>query len=151
MALLHADRKMVEDMMPAQYEAALLCLRSYQAAKSDNTDELLCIACVFRNRVQRFGKTYTQILEESELNRGWPDVRNPVLIDPQTGLLSQVEAIYRNELPDYTANHLHKNGAMWFGRVMDHQGRGDWFEETILKNPTDHPLIGAFGVQNFYE
>lgn len=137
-------------MMPATYEAALLALRSYQAAKSDNADELLCIACVFRNRVMKYGKTYSQILEAAELNRGWPDVRHPALIDPQNGLLSQVEAIYRNETPDMTSNHLFRDGALWFGRAQDHQNTGDLFERTILQDPYNHPLIGQFGSQQFY-
>lgn len=137
--------------MPAQYEQALLVLKSWQAAKSDSVDELLAIACVFRNRVLRYGRTYTQILEASEINRGWPDVRHPALIDPANGLLSQVEAIYRNELPDMTSNHLHKDGAMYFGRVQDHQGTGDSFDLNVLQKQDEHPLIGAWGVQNFYE
>ena len=138
-------------MMPAQYECSLLALRSYQAAKSDSVDELLAVACTFRNRVHRYGKTYSQILEAAELNRGWPDVRHPAMIDPQNGLLAAVEAIYRNEMPDMTSNHLFREGATFFGRVVEHQGTGDWFETTILQNPTEHGLIGTFGVQQFFE
>ena len=138
-------------MMPATYECALLALRAYQAAKSDSIDEILAVACVFRNRVMRFGKTYSQILEGAEVSRGWPDVRHPALIDPANGLLSQVEAIYKNELPDMTSNHLHKEGAMYFGRAVEHQGTGDWFEENVLKNPMEHNLIGTWGIQQFFE
>ena len=138
-------------MTSPTYEMSLLVLRTYQAALSDNMDELCAVACTFRNRVQRYGKTYTQILEDAIINRPWPSTQNPALIDPQTGLLSQVEDIYRNVTPDYTANHLHKNGAMYFCDIMQHQGTGDWIEENILKHPEEHCLIGKFGVQHFYE
>ena len=138
-------------MTPSQYEMALLTLRSYQAAMSDNLDEILAVACVFRNRVQAFGKTYSQILEQAEENRGWPDIRHPLLINPQNGILAQISGIYKNETPDLTANHLHQSGALYFGRVMDHQNTGDWFETEILMKPEEHALIGQFGVQHFYE
>lgn len=138
-------------MTPSQYEMSLLALRSYQAAMSDNLDEILAVACVFRNRVQAFGKTYSQILEQAEENRGWPDIRHPLLINPQNGILTQVAGIYKNDTPDLTSNHLHKDGALYFGRIMDHQGTGDWFETEILMKPEEHSLIGSWGVQAFYE
>lgn len=138
-------------MGPKEYETALLALRSWQAAKSDNIDEIMAIACTFRNRVMRYGKTYTQILENAEVNREWPDIRHPVLINPNNGILSQIDGIYRNDTPDLTSNHLHKNGAMYFGRVVDHQGSGDEFETKVLMNQEEHGLIGTFGVQQFYE
>jgi|SRR5579859_595062 len=138
-------------MTPAMYETALLALRSWQAAKSDNIDEIMAIACVFRNRVMKYGKTYTQILEEAEVNREWPDIRHPALINPVNGILSQIDGVYRNETPDLTSNHLHKNGAMYFGRVVEHQGTGDEFEQNVLQNQEEHQLIGTFGVQQFFE
>lgn len=138
-------------MTPAVYECGLFALKAYQGALSDNVDEILCVACVLRNRVQRLGKTYTQVLEESEVNRPWPSIQNPALIDPQTGLLAQIEDVYRNIMPDLTSNHNHKNGAMYFCEVMHHQGTGDWVEENILKKPEEHCLIGKWGSQHFYE
>jgi hypothetical protein len=138
-------------MQVKAYEKALLALRAYQAAKSDDITEVLCIACVFRNRVLKYGKTYTQVLENAEINRGWPHPMNFVMADPSHGVLAEIDGIYDNLTPDLTSNHLHKDGALHFGRVQDHQNTGDWFEENILKNPQEHALIGAFGVQNFYE
>jgi hypothetical protein len=138
-------------MTPSTYETALLALASWQAAKSDNIDEILAIACVFRNRVLKYGKSYSQILEEAEVNQGWPDIRHPVLINPVSGLLAQIDGIYRNETADLTSNHLHKNGALYFGRVVDHQGTGDDFELSVLQNQEEHPLIGTWGQQQFYE
>lgn len=138
-------------MTPATFETSLLALASWRASKSDDVTEILAIACVFRNRVMRYGKTYTQVLEEAEVNRGWPDIRNPALINPQNGILAQIEDIYKGVTPDLTSNHLMKNGALWFCEVMQHQGTGDWMEENILKNPGEHRLIGKWGFQNFYE
>lgn len=138
-------------MTPNLYETALLALRSWQAAKSDDVTEILAIACVFRNRVMRYGKTYTQVLEEAEVNRGWPDIMNPALINPQNGILAQIEDIYKNVTPDLTSNHLMKNGALYFGRVVDHQGTGDDFETKVLNHQGEHRLIGTFGVQQFFE
>lgn len=138
-------------MTPNLYETALLALRSWQAAKSDDVTEILAIACVFRNRVMRYGKTYTQVLEEAEVNRGWPDIRNPALINPQNGILVQIEDIYKGITPDLTSNHLMKNGALYFGRVVDHQGKGDDFEKKVLNHQGEHRLIGTFGVQQFFE
>lgn len=138
-------------MTPASYEMALLALRSWQSAVSDDILEILAIACVFRNRVQRFGKSYSQILEDAtEIRRGWPAINHPILIAPYTGLLSQIEGIYKNDTADLTANHNFKNGALFFGRVQNHTGTGDDFEKNILKNQIEHPLIGMFGSQNFY-
>lgn len=138
-------------MTPKTYEKALLALRSYQSAKSDNLDEILAIACVFRNRVLRFGKTYIQILEEAETNRGWPSPNHPVMSDPNNGVLSQIDGIYEGSTPDLTSNHLMKDGALYFGRVVDHQGTGDEFETKVLQHQDEHPLIGTFGVQQFFE
>lgn len=138
-------------MTPASYEMALLALQSYRAAKSDDLLEILAIACVFRNRVHKTGRSYTQILEEAEVSRPWPAINHPLLITPYSGILSQVEGIYKGDTPDLTANHLKKNGALYFGRVQEHQGTGDFFEETVLKNQQEHGLIGQFGVQHFYE
>jgi hypothetical protein len=137
-------------MTPRDYEIALLCLRSYQAAMSDNVDEILSIACVFRNRVMVYGKNYTQILEQAPVNRGYPDIKNPILINPQNGILAACEGIYKNETPDLTSNHNFKNGALWFGRPQVHQNTNDWFETNILKKQDEHPLIGQWGVQCFY-
>lgn len=138
-------------MTPATYETALLALRSWQSAKSDNIDEIMAIACTFRNRVIRYGKSYTQVLEEAEINQSWPDIRHPALINPQNGILVQIEDVYKNITPDLTSNHLHKNGAIYFGRVVDHQGTGDEFETKVLQHQDEHPLIGTFGVQQFFE
>jgi hypothetical protein len=138
-------------MTAKQYERALLALRSWQAAKSDNIDEIIAIACVFRNQVLHYGKSYTQILEKAEINQGWPDIRHPALINPNTGLLAQIDAIYDNTAPDVTSNHLHKEGALYFGRVVEHQGKGTDFEENILKHQDEHPLIGTWGSQQFFE
>ena len=138
-------------MTPKAYEKSLFALRVYQASKSDNIDELLAIACVFRNRVFKFGKTYSQILENAEVNRGWPAMNNPVMTNPTNGLLAQIDGIYSGDTPDLTSNHLHQNGALYFGRVVDHQGTGSEFETVVLLNQVEHPLIGTFGVQQFYE
>lgn len=137
-------------MGPREYEMSLLALTSWRAALSDNGDELTAIACVIRNHVLRYGKTYSQVCEKFIVNRDWPDIRHPALIDPHNGLISKMEGIYKNETPDYTSNHLHKDGCLYFLRVMDHQGKGTWEEENILKNPFEHPLVGQWGVQNFY-
>jgi hypothetical protein len=138
-------------MQPKQFEKALLALRTWQAAKSDNMDELQAIACTFRNRVLKFGKTYSQVLEVAEVNRDWPDIKHPLLIEPTNGLLAFVEGVYDNVQPDFTANHLHKNGALYFGHAFSHQDKGDWFDNTVLDNPNEHPLIGTWGTQQFYE
>ena len=138
-------------MQQKQFEKAIFALRVYQAAKSDNIDEILAIACVARNRVLRYGKTYMQVLEELEINRRYPDIGNPILIHPIRGLLVQIDDIYDNTTPDFTSNHLVRDGALFFGRPQDHQGTGDDFEEKILKNPEDHPLIGFWGLQGFYK
>jgi len=138
-------------MTPQQYETSLLALQSYRAAKSDDILEMLAIACVFRNRVHKYGKSYTQILEAAEVSRPWPAITHPVLVTPYTGLLSQVESIYKGDMPDMTANHLKKNGALYFGRVQEHLGTGDFFEETVLKNQAEHGLVGQWGSQHFYE
>lgn len=138
-------------MTPATFETSLLALASWRASKSDDVTEILAIACVFRNRVMRYGKTYTQVLEEAEVNRGWPDIRHPVLINPQNGILAQIEDIYKGITPDLTSNHLMKNGALYFGRVVDHQGKGDDFETKVLNHQGEHRLIGTFGVQQFFE
>ena len=138
-------------MTSKTYETALLALRSYQAAKSDDVLEILCVASVFRNRVFRYGKTYSQVLEDAEISRGWPSIQNPILTNPNEGLLNKIEEIYGGNAPDYTSNHLHKNGALWFGDIMEHQGTKDWFEENILMKPEEHCLIGKFGSQWFYE
>lgn len=137
-------------MTSKQYEKALLALRSYQAAKSDDLMEILAIACVFRNRVQRYGKTYTQILEAAEVNRGWPSITHPLLISPENGILAQVDGIYENTTPDLTSNHNFKNGAMYFGRAVDHMNTGDEFDKNVLTNQEEHGIIGTFGVQQFY-
>ena len=133
------------------FEKSLLALRTWQAAKSDNIDEVLAIACTFRNRWLRYGKTPTQVLEAAEINRPWPDIKHPLLIDPQSGLLQAVEDIYDNIAPDYTANHLKKNGALWFCQPFEHQGTRDFIDSNILDNPNEHSLIGQWGAQCFYE
>lgn len=140
-------------MTPAQYETALLALRAYQCAKSDSIDECLAVASVFRNRVLRLGMTYTEVLEaaESEISRGWPAINHPLLTDPQNGLLAVVSDIYREVAPDYTANHLHKSGAMYFMRVQDHQNTGDWWDLNILQKQEEHGLIGSWGAMQFFE
>jgi hypothetical protein len=138
-------------MTPAQFDQALLVLRSWQAAKSDNIDELLAVMCTLRNRVLAYGKTYIQVCEAAEINRLYPDIRHPHLIHPTNGILAAVEGIYKNETPDLTSNHLHKNGALYFARVVEHQGTGDDFEERIIKQYEAHPLIGTFGTQQFFE
>src|SRR5580692_5172281 len=141
-------------MTPSTYECALLAHTSYRAALSDDPLEIMCVACVFRNRVLRYGKTYSEILENAnicEVVRDWPDIRNPILINPTTGILAQIEGVYRNETPDLTANHLRKNGALWFMRPFDHQDKDDFLDRTILDNPNEHPLIGVFGSLSFYE
>lgn len=137
-------------MTPKTYEKALLALRSYQAAQSDNIDEILAVACVLRNRVLKYGKTYTQVLEAAEVSRPWPAVNNPILSDPQNGILALVDDVYDNIAPDYSANHLHKDGALFFGRSQDHFDKKDWFDLNILSNPNEHPLIGNFGTMGFY-
>jgi hypothetical protein len=137
-------------MTPKAFEKSLLALRVWQAAKSDNIDELLAIASVFRNRVLRYGKTYSQVLEAAEVNRPWPDIKHAVLIDPQNGLLQAVEDIYDNIAPDYTANHLQQNGALHFCQPFEHQGKGTWIDKNILDNPNEHVLIGQWGSQCFY-
>lgn len=138
-------------MTPATYEMALLALRSWQAAKSDNIDEIVAVACTFRNRTQKYNKTYTEVLEEAEINRGFPPINHPVLTHPTTGILAQVEAIYKNQAPDTTSSHLHPNGALWFCEIMEHQGKNTEFEKNILNNPFDHPLLGRWGTQAFFE
>lgn len=138
-------------MTPKVFEKSLLALASYRAAMSDNIDEILCCACVFRNRVLKFGKTYAEILENAEVSRGWPSSNSPVMINPVNGVLAQIDGIYDGSTPDLTSNHLVKNGALYFGRPQDHFGKADWFEENILKNQEEHPLIGSWGFQNFYE
>ena len=138
-------------LLPAQYEQSLLALAAWRASMSDNADELLAVACVIRNHVIRYGKSYSNVCENFIINRPWPDIRHPLLVNPHIGLLSQVEAIYRNELPDMTSNHLHKNGALHFGRVVDHQGKGTDFEDRIIKQYLAHPLIGTWGNQQFFE
>jgi hypothetical protein len=137
-------------MTPKGFEKALLALRAYQAAMSDDPLEILCCACVFRNRVHAFGKNYIDILENAEVNRGWPYPTDPVMIHPTEGILVRIDGIYDNTSPDLTANHLRRDGALYFGRVMDHQGTGDDFETEILMKPEEHPLIGTFGAQAFY-
>lgn len=138
-------------MTPAHYEQALLALGAWQASKSDNIDEIMAIACVIRNRVIAYNKTYSGVVEALVKNRPYPDIRHPHLIHPTNGLLAAVEGIYRNESPDLTSNHLHKNGALYFGRVVDHQGTGDDFEERVIKQYEAHPLIGTWGTQQFFE
>ena len=139
-------------MIPATYEQALLAWSIPRAAMSDNMDEWLAIACTFRNRVLRYGKTYSEVLEKAEVNRPrWVAINHPLLINPQNGLLAIIESIYKNETPDFTSNHLVRDGALFFGRPQNHQGTGDEFEEKILKNPEDHPLIGFWGLQGFYK
>ena len=138
-------------MNAAQYEQALLALTAWRAAKSDNLDEIIAIACVIRNNVLRFGKSYSSVCENFIINRDWPDIRHPLLLDPYRGVLSQVESIYKNEMPDMTSNHNHKDGALYFCRIMDHQGKGTDFEERILKQHLAHPLIGHWGTQAFFE
>jgi hypothetical protein len=137
-------------MQPKVYEKALLALRSWQASKSDNLDEVLAIACVARNHVLKFGKTYSSVLEDLIINRPWPDIRHPLLIEPTRGLLAAVEDIYDNNMPDLTSNHLFKDGCLYFMRVVEHQGTGDSMETSILQNPTEHPLVGTWGVQQFF-
>jgi len=139
-------------LTPAQFEQALLAQTAWRAAKSDNIDEILAIAHVLRNRVHRYGKTYSAVCEECIVNRPeWPAINHPLLINPNNGVLAAMEGIYKNESPDMTSNHLRKNGALYFGRAVDHFGTGDWFEEEILKKPEEHGLIGSFGTQQFYE
>ena len=138
-------------MTSREFEMSLLALTAWRAAKSDNIDEILAIACVIRNHVHTYGKTYTAVCEGFVVNRSWPDIRHPLLINPNAGVLSAMEGIYKNETPDLTSNHLHKNGAMYFCRVVDHQGTGDWIETEVLLKPEQHILIGSFGVQQFYE
>lgn len=138
-------------MTSSQYEQALLALSAWRAAKSTNIDEILAVACVIRNHVLKFGRTYSKVCEGLIINQGYPDIRHPELIKPNGGLLSQVEAIYKNDLPDLTSNHNHPDGALYFARVVEHQGTGDDFEERIIKQYLAHPLIGTWGTQQFFE
>jgi hypothetical protein len=138
-------------MTPKMYECGLLALSAWRASKSDNIDEILAIASVLRNRVIAYNKTYSQVCEAAIVNRSWPDIRHPALIHPASGILAAVDGIYDNSVPDYTSNHLHKNGALHFARVVEHQGTGDDFEERIIKQYEAHPLIGTFGTQQFFE
>lgn len=140
----------MDGMTPKLYEASLLAHHAYRASKSDDPLEILCIACVFRNRVFRYGKTYSQVLENAEVNRGWPSIQNPALIDPTNGILNKIEDIYDGTAPDFSANHNFKDGALWFCDIMQHQGTGDWFETEILMKPEEHALIGKFGALWFY-
>ena len=150
-------------MQPSTYECGIFVLSVYRAAKSDNIDELLAIASTLRNRVAKFGKTYSEICETAEINQGYPSINNPVLITPGTGLLAQIEEIYRNIAPDYTSSANNIEGALYFGRVQDEQPLpefingelvtlpGSWFYENILKKQDEHPLIGTWGSQSFYK
>jgi hypothetical protein len=133
------------------YEKSMLAWATWRAAKSDNIDELLAIACTFRNRWLRYGKAPSQVLEAAEINRPWPDIKHPIFIDPQNGLLQAVEDIYDNIAPDYTSNHLQKDGALWFCQAFEHQGKRTWMDINILDNPNEHPLIGQWGTQQFYK
>ena len=138
-------------MTSTQFDCAILCLRAWQAAKSDNIDELLAVACTLRNRVHTWSKTYLQVCEEAVVNRPYPNLRHAAMIHPTSGLLAAIEGIYKNETPDMTSNHLRPHGALYFGRAVDHHNTGDWFDVHILKDPEAHGLIGSFGVQQFYE
>ena len=150
-------------MQPSTYECGIFVLSVYRAAKSDNIDELLAIASTLRNRVAKFGKTYSEICETSEINQGYPSINNPVLITPGTGLLAQIEEIYRNIAPDYTSSANNIEGALYFGRVQDEQPEsyedtegllrfkeGSWFYENVIQKPEKFQLLGTWGSQSFY-
>ena len=138
-------------MQSSIYETALLALASWRAAKSENVDEMLAIACVIRNQVLRSGLTYSEVISTMPLNQGYPPPNHPALIMPGTGLLAQIEDVYTNKMPDLTSNLQFKEGASYFGRVTDEQGTGSWFEVNILQQQQFHPLIGQFGTQQFFK
>lgn len=158
-----AAKGKVEHMMPSTYEQALLVLATWRAAKSDNIDELTSIMCTFRNRVMKFDKTYSEILSEAEINRGYPPNNHPLLIMPGSGLLSIVEDVYTNKMPDYTSSANNIEGALYFGRVQDEQPEsyedaegllrfkeGSWFYENVIQKPEKFQLLGTWGSQSFY-
>src|ERR1700678_3791381 len=150
-------------MQPSTYECGIFVLAVYRAAKSDNIDELLAIASTLRNRVAKFGKTYSEICETAEINQGYPSINNPVLITPGTGLLAQIEEIYRNIAPDYTSSANNIEGALYFGRAVEEiplttydendieiRPMSSWLYENVIRKPDKFQLLGTWGSQQFW-
>ena len=149
-------------MQPSTYECGIFVLAVYRAAKSDNIDELLAVASTLRNRVAKFGKTYSEICETAEINQGYPSINNPVLITPGTGLLAEIEDIYRNIAPDYTSSANNIEGALYFGRAVEENPGtieengvivklpGSWLYENVIQKPDKFQLLGTWGSQQFW-
>lgn len=145
-------------MQPAQYEKAQLVRACWMLAQSNNTDELVAVACTLRNYiVPRFGqvaiyRTYTEVIRQFCINfptRSEPEINEPALVDPYEGLLYKIESVYDCTMPDITSSHQHPEGAKYFARVTKVEP-GSWFDLEIIHKSAFHPLLGSWGAQQFF-
>ncbi len=136
---------------------------AWQLARSNDINELVCVACVIRNWVvPRYGQkvepmrekihhaSYTDAVKEFLSiypTRELPSVNEPVLVDPVEGLFGKVDELYSCSLVDLTSSRAYPQGARYFGRVTQ---ASEWFQHTVLNRQDVHPLVGNFGSQSFY-
>lgn len=145
-------------MSPSQFECAFYAESVWRLARSSNVDELIAIAATLRNHViARQGaateyKSFTDVCEDFLRLcpiRDRPRMDEPALISYPDGLLCNIEQIYDCSALDITSTQANPRGAKYFCRVAE-LTQGDWFKTEIVDKPNLHPLIGAFGSQNFY-
>ena len=147
-------------MQASEFEKALLVEAAWRLAKSNDVNELQAIACVLRNwvvpRLGQEGQFYRSYPEAIRVHyqtydlRDVPGASEPALIDPVDGLLAHIDGVYSGRTPDITSSHAYPNGARYFGRAGSSPS-GSWFTENVLNRQGEHPLIGTFGSQQFFQ
>lgn len=147
-------------MNSREYEKSLAVLAAYRMSQSDSLEEMTAILCVLRNQVRYQRLTYSDVIEQLYLQleeeeqplKSYPNIADPILIEPSSGLLSVIDRVYRYDMsamPDITSDKNNPTGAMWFARTtsLDPARR---FYKTIIEHPEVHPLIGQWGAQSFF-
>ena len=131
-------------MTQIDFDKSLLVLAAWRLASSNDVNESTAIMCVLRNAVVRRGfKSYGDAVEHYTSThplRKHPRGNEPQLIDPETGLLSQVDGIYNCSVPDITSSTSSPFGASEFCNARIDPGFA-----------TGKKLIGNFGSMSFYE
>jgi len=149
-------------MQQEAYEKAILAMSCWRLARTNDTNELLAIACTLRNWLVRrpfadqrgliYFDTYISAIESFMSVcplRDMPRGNEPAMIDPSEGLLRRIDGVYDCSQPDITSNHANPQGARYFGPACE-IGNGTWFDTEVLQRQGVHQLVGTFGGQQFF-
>ncbi len=139
-------------MQASEYEKGALVGACWRLSRTGDVNELLAIACTIRNWVvPRPGKTAVFKCYGDAVNyflstypvRDLPTGNEPSLVDLNEGLLTHIDKVYDNTMPDITSSREFSGGAHSFGP--------SGAPPASVHNPAaEGELIGMFGGQKFY-